>query len=167
VWEAGVKSPGPADAQEVECENGRPFRFPVQCDPTPEINQPEINAEDSFNRDQTREMRNIMKRSFVLCCLLAMAVIVSQVHAQSGAKPKYAADVPRSVTTPDKVHTELPRDIEFFDGMPSRDRVRTAFDFLNFSRGQKSTLANISRDTTNCLRPTEAAGLQKNKQERS
>ena len=69
--------------------------------------------------------------------LLALAVgtlliISSTTWAQ---EPKYAAKVPDSVKTPDKVHTELLGDLEFFDGAPSKATVKKAYDFLDFSRG--------------------------------
>jgi hypothetical protein len=35
-------------------------------------------------------------------------------------EPKYAADVPEFLLTPDKVETDLLGDLEFFDGMPRR-----------------------------------------------
>jgi hypothetical protein len=40
------------------------------------------------------------------------------------SKPKYAADVPEFLLTPDKVETDLLGDLEFFDGMPSESTVQ-------------------------------------------
>jgi hypothetical protein len=50
-------------------------------------------------------------------------------------KPKYAADVPEYLLTPDKVETEFLGDLEFFDGLPSESTVKKAYDFLDLSRG--------------------------------
>jgi hypothetical protein len=50
-------------------------------------------------------------------------------------KPKYVADVPEFLLTPDKVKTEFLGDLEFFDGMPSESTVQKAYDFLDLSRG--------------------------------
>ena len=47
-----------------------------------------------------------MKGLSIICCLLTMALMVGQTHAQLGAKPKYAADVPESIKPPDTVETE-------------------------------------------------------------
>ena len=58
----------------------------------------------------------------------------------TAAEPEYAAKVPESVTTPDKLHTELLGDLEFFDGMPSKATVKKAYDFLDFSRGAQAFL---------------------------
>ena len=57
--------------------------------------------------------------------------------------PKFAAKVPASVTTPDKVHTELLGNLEFFDGMPSKATVKKAYDFLDFSRGTEAFLSGM------------------------
>jgi len=70
-----------------------------------------------------------------LVCALAFAPTALLAQA-----PKYAAKVPESVTTPDKVHTELLGDLEFFDGMPSQATVKKAYDFLDFSRGAEAFL---------------------------
>ncbi len=72
-----------------------------------------------------------------------MVTFVSQLHAETAAKPKYAADVPESVKTPDKVHIDLLGDLEFFDGMPNKATVRKAYDFLDFSRGAEAFLNGI------------------------
>jgi hypothetical protein len=58
-------------------------------------------------------------------------------------EPTFAAIVPASVTTPDKVHTELLGDLEFFDGMPSKATVEKVYDFLDFSRGAEAFLNGI------------------------
>ena len=72
----------------------------------------------------------------VLLLLSAVASVLAQ-------EPKYKADVPASVTTPDKVHTDLLGDLEFFDGMPSKATVRKAYDFLDTSRGAEAFLNGI------------------------
>ncbi|HSR29935.1 MAG TPA: DUF1254 domain-containing protein, partial [Anaerolineae bacterium] len=50
-------------------------------------------------------------------------------------KPKYSANVPDFVLTSDKVKTEFLGDLEFFDGLPSEDTEKKAYDFLDLSRG--------------------------------
>jgi cephalosporin-C deacetylase-like acetyl esterase len=44
-------------------------------------------------------------------------------------EPKYAADVPEFLLTPDKVETDLLGDLEFFDGMPTNRRFRKPMTF--------------------------------------
>ena len=55
-------------------------------------------------------------------------------------KPKYTADVPASLLTPDKVETQFLGDLEFFDGMPSEATVEKAYDFLDLARGVETFL---------------------------
>ncbi len=55
-------------------------------------------------------------------------------------KPKYSADVPKFLLTPDKVETKFLGDLEFFDGMPSESTVNKAYDFLDLSRGVEAFL---------------------------
>jgi len=55
-------------------------------------------------------------------------------------KPKYSADVPEFLLTPDKVETEFLGDLEFFDGMPNESTVKKAYDFLDLSRGVEAFL---------------------------
>ena len=65
---------------------------------------------------------NIVKTqvSAVLSALLLLSASV----AISAQEPRYKANVPASVTTPDKVQTKLLGDLEFFDGMPSKETVK-------------------------------------------
>jgi hypothetical protein len=58
-------------------------------------------------------------------------------------EPKFAAKVPKSVLTPDKIETELFGDLEFFDGMPSNETVKKAYDLLDFARGAGAFLNGI------------------------
>ena len=69
------------------------------------------------------------------CCPASAAV--------SAQEPQYKANVPASVTTPDKVRTELLGDLDFFDGMPSKDTVKKAYDFLDTARGAEAFLNGI------------------------
>ena len=71
------------------------------------------------------------------------ALLIMLVSAASAPEPKFAAKVPKSVMTPDKVQTQLLGDLEFFDGMPSKATVRKAYDFLDFSRGAEAFLNGI------------------------
>jgi hypothetical protein len=64
--------------------------------------------------------------------------ITARAYAQQ--KPKYAADVPPSIQTPDLVKTERLGELKFFDGMPSDETVRKVYDQLDFSRGVETLL---------------------------
>jgi hypothetical protein len=59
------------------------------------------------------------------------------------SEPKFSADVPESVTTPDKVETESLGTLEFFDGMPSKATAQKVYDNLDLTRGVTSFLDGI------------------------
>ena len=80
-----------------------------------------------------------MARVSIICCLLAMTLMLSQTYAQSGTKPKYAADVPESIMTPNTVETERLGTMKFFDGMREEATVQKVYDNLDFQDGWGST----------------------------
>jgi hypothetical protein len=65
------------------------------------------------------------------------------VEVASAAEPKYKADVPKSLITPDKVQTELLGELEFTDGMPSEATVKKTYDFIDLSRAVDAFLNGI------------------------
>ena len=58
-------------------------------------------------------------------------------------QPKYSADVPESVTTPDVVETSTLGKLEFFDGMPSKESVKKLYDNLDLTRAVTAFLDGI------------------------
>ena len=83
---------------------------------------------------------NANKRIYLVVFTLSFLILASFALAQDAQKPKYAADVPDFLLTPDKVETDLLGDLEFFDGMPSESTVQKSFDFLDLSRGVETFL---------------------------
>jgi len=77
---------------------------------------------------------------FFAACLAGLLCIATQLPAQDAPKPKYSADVPEFLLTPDKVETKFLGDLEFFDCMPSESTVKKAYDFLDLSRGVETFL---------------------------
>ena len=75
--------------------------------------------------------------------VLGALLLLSASAAISAQEPKYKANVPASVTTPDKVQTELLGDLDFFDGMPSKATVKKSYDFLDTARGAEAFLNGI------------------------
>ena len=61
----------------------------------------------------------------------------------AAAEPKYKADVPQSLLTPNTVETELLGTLEFFDGLPSDETVRKTIDFLDVSRAAEAFLTGM------------------------
>ena len=75
--------------------------------------------------------------------------------------PKYRADVPKSILTPDKVSTKLLGNLEFFDGMPSKATVEKSYDFLDVSRGVEAFLSGMPATSVYAaLEGMKAAGMK-------
>ena len=66
-------------------------------------------------------------RSLIICSLATLAVGAPAVRAQ-----QKSADVPPSITTPDKVEIRIGT-MEFKDGMPSKETVDKVYDNLDFT----------------------------------
>ena len=79
------------------------------------------------------------KLALALSCAVAAACSTSAVLAE----PKYKADVPESLLTPNTVETELLGTLDFFDGMPSDETVRKTIDFLDTSRAAEAFLTGM------------------------
>jgi len=85
---------------------------------------------------------------YVIICMLTTMLMVFCANAQDTQKPKYAADVPEFLLTPDKVETDFLGDLEFFDGMPSESTVKKTYDFLDLSRGVDAFLNGMPATST-------------------
>ncbi|MDH5564819.1 MAG: DUF1254 domain-containing protein [Nitrospirota bacterium] len=72
--------------------------------------------------------------------ILTAILLTSIANAQEVQKPKYAAEVPEFLLTPDQVETKFLGELEFFDGMPSESTVKKAYDFLDLSRAVEAFL---------------------------
>jgi len=68
---------------------------------------------------------------------------VSLLFAQSVDNPKYKADIPKSITTPNIVKTKRLGVLRFIDGMPDRKTVLKVYDNIDFVRGVSAFLHAI------------------------
>jgi hypothetical protein len=57
--------------------------------------------------------------------------------------PKYKADVPEWVTTPDRVETKMLGTLDFNDGMPGEETQRKVYDFIDTARATEAFLNGI------------------------
>ena len=73
-------------------------------------------------------------RRYLFSLLRAATLGIAIVSSVYAAEPKYKADVPKGLMTPDKVQTEMLGELEFFDGMPSDATVKKTRDFIDLSR---------------------------------
>src|SRR4029079_8164709 len=55
------------------------------------------------------------------------------------SSPKYKADVPDSIRTPDTVETRTLGPLRFFDGTPSEETVAKTYDYLDVARAAEAS----------------------------
>jgi len=96
----------------------------------------------------------------------AVAFVLSLSCAMSAAaqapKPKYSADVPSSITTPDTVQTRIGT-LKFFDGLPDAETVQKAYDQVDFARGIEAFLSGIPAASVHAMcTGFERVGIRKN-----
>ncbi|CAM5776592.1 hypothetical protein LMIY3S_05605 [Labrys miyagiensis] len=82
-------------------------------------------------------------------------------------EPKYSAEIPPAITTPDTVETRIGT-LKFFDGLPSDDTVSKVYDQLDFSRGIQAFLSGIPAASVHAVctglsqvgaKPNEGVGI--------
>jgi hypothetical protein len=66
--------------------------------------------------------------------IVAIGTFVLGLSATVGAAPKYKADVPEGLITPDKVETKYLGELKFHDGFPADATVEKTYDFLDTAR---------------------------------
>ena len=101
----------------------------------------------------------VLASSALMLALLSHAV---PAHAQQD-RPKYSADVPPSITTPNTVETRIGT-LKFFDGLPDAETVRKAYDKVDFSRGIEAFLSGIPAASVHALcAGLDSVGIKKNR----
>ncbi len=86
----------------------------------------------------------MLKRKGFISIFLASATLATGLLSSTYAsEPTYKANVPKSLTTPNKVETQMLGDLDFFDGMPSDATVKKTYDFLDLSRAVDAFLNGI------------------------
>ncbi|MGO9932604.1 MAG: DUF1254 domain-containing protein [Steroidobacteraceae bacterium] len=63
-------------------------------------------------------------------------------RGQGQSSPKYSANVPPDITTPDTVQTRIGT-LKFFDGLPDSQTVQKVYDNLDFVRGVEAFLSGM------------------------
>ena len=84
-----------------------------------------------------------LRKDLVIASVCALAAWMPPAAAQEQC-PRYRADVPPSITTPDRADTELLGTLSFRDGMPSAETADKALDFVTVSRGVEAFLSGLS-----------------------
>ena len=81
-------------------------------------------------------------RSFLFVATVITTLAITSV-AYGQQQPKYKANVPETVITPDRISTQLLGELKFIDGLPEETTVRKLYDFLDVSRGAEAFLSGI------------------------
>jgi hypothetical protein len=68
-----------------------------------------------------------------------MVLLVVAVAAGEATRMKMSTEIPKSITTPDRVETRIGT-LEFFDGFPTEETAQKCFDNLDFLRGVEAFL---------------------------
>ncbi len=67
--------------------------------------------------------------------LIAISTItVLCVCSAAADEPEYKANVPRNITTPDRIPTRYAGELKFVDGFPTDDTVTKVYDYLDTAR---------------------------------
>ncbi|RVK11146.1 DUF1254 domain-containing protein [Sinorhizobium medicae] len=94
--------------------------------------------------------------------LLSLAFTAS-VAAQDHSNPRFKADVPADIQTPDTVDTRIGT-LKFSDGLPDKETVQKVYDNIDFSRGVEAFLSGMPAASVYALcQGLEDVGAAKNK----
>ena len=85
--------------------------------------------------------RSVFRAFLFLVSAMAPSTAIEPAFAQN-ASPKYSADVPAWITTPDSVETRIGT-LKFHNGAPDEETVKLVYDQLDFSRGIDAFLTGI------------------------
>lgn len=78
-----------------------------------------------------------IKSELKMTMYMSIATLVAGIALTSSAfaaSPKYKAEIPASITTPDSVQTQYLGELKFVDGFPTNETVSKTYDFLDTSR---------------------------------
>jgi hypothetical protein len=81
-------------------------------------------------------------RAYVIAATAGLFSILSGPALAQSTTPKYSADVPAWITTPDSVNTRIGT-LRFHNGVPDEQTVKLVYDQLDFSRGVEAFLTGI------------------------
>ena len=89
-------------------------------------------------------MINVSKTlSLALLATMSLSISAYGSSAQATPTPKYKANIPAGLITPERVETKLLGELTFKDGMPSEMTVKKSYDFLDTSRAAETFLTAI------------------------
>ena len=91
-----------------------------------------------------------------------LTVSTASAWAQNAPTPKFSADVPPSIKTPDTVQRRIGT-LRFFDGAPDEKTVQTVHDQLDFGRGVEAFMAGMRAASVYAVcEGLDQAGIKRN-----
>jgi hypothetical protein len=92
----------------------------------------------------------------------ALALSLVAMVAEAQTPPKYSAQVPPYITTPDTVETRIGT-LKFIDGQPDSETVKKAYDNLDYVRGVEAFLSGMPAASVYALcEGISGAGVKRN-----
>lgn len=83
-----------------------------------------------------------VRRSGQVVSAFVLAALIAPAWAQNAPPPKYSADVPSYITTPDSVETRIGT-LKFNNGVPDQQTIRKVYDQIDFGRGVEAFLIGM------------------------
>lgn len=107
-------------------------------------------------------MERLMIRVYWHIAAIGLSSILAMPALGQSASPKYSADVPAWITTPDVVETRIGT-LRFHHGAPDDQTVKLAYDQLDFSRGIEAFFTGMPATSVRAAcNGLEQAGIKKN-----
>ena len=79
-----------------------------------------------------------------------LPLLIATGWAQNAPPPKYSADVPSDITTPDSVETRIGT-LRFNNGVPDQRTIQMVYDEIDFARGIETFLTGMSATSVYAL----------------
>jgi len=83
-----------------------------------------------------------VRRVGQLASVFFWPVLIAPALAQSAPPPKYSADIPSYITTPDSVETRIGT-LKFNNGVPDQKTIQAVYDQIDFGRGIEAFLKGM------------------------
>ena len=91
-----------------------------------------------------------------------LSAVTAPTLAQNATSPKYSADVPSYITTPDAVETRIGT-LKFNNGVPDQKTTQLVYDQIDFGRGVEAFLAGMPATSVYAAcKGIESVGVKRN-----
>ena len=87
----------------------------------------------------------------LMFAILASALFSFPVFAEDPPEMKMTTEIPPGITTPDDIETRL-GDLHFFDGVPDKETVEKAYNFLDFQHAYQACMSGMQIASMDAIR---------------